>query len=71
MRSPRNASEHLNFQVQDNDIVLWRLFINREDEDVVKTIEEAEKGASLLIYGMVFTNLGGAPWIDVEDVEKY
>ena len=70
-RSPRNASEHLNFQVQADDVVLWRLFVDREKEDVVKTIQESRKGDSLLIYGMVFTNLGGAPWIDVDDIEKY
>ena len=70
-RSPRNAVDHVNFQVTDNDIVLWRLFASREDEYIVKTIEEARKGDPLLVYGMVFTNLGGAPWIDVDDVEKY
>jgi hypothetical protein len=70
-RSPRKAIEYLNFQVADKDIVLWRLFVSREDEHIVKAIEKAEKGDPILVYGMVFTNLGGAPWIDVEDVENY
>ncbi len=68
-RSPRNALEYLNFQVRANDIVLWRLFASREDEYIVRTIQEAAKGDPILVYGMVFTNLGGAPWIDVDDVE--
>jgi hypothetical protein len=33
-------------------------------------IEEMEKGTPLKIYGRVFDILGGAPWIDVDDVEK-
>lgn len=70
-RSPRNAIEYLNFQVADKDIVLWRLFVSRDDEHIVKAIEKAEKGDPILVYGMVFTNLGGAPWIDVEDIENY
>lgn len=70
-KSPRNTIDHLNFQVREGDIVLWRLFASREAESVVKMIEESEKGDHLLVYGMVFNSLGGAPWIDVDDVEKY
>lgn len=70
-QSPRNASEYLNFQVSGNGFVLWRLFANREDVFIVNSIEKAEKGDHLLVYGTVFTNLGGAPWIDVDDVETY
>jgi len=70
-QSPRNASEYLNFQVSQNDIVLWRLFANREDESLVKKLQDSEKGDHILVYGTVFSNLGGAPWIDVDDIEKY
>ena len=70
-KSPRNSSEHLNFQVTQNDIVLWRLFVNREDETIVKVIQESGKGDHILVYGVVFDTLGGAPWIDVDDIEKY
>ena len=68
-RSPRDASEYLNFQVTANDIVLWRLFASMEEETIVKTIQQAEKGDQVLIYGIVFSNLGGAPWIDIDDIE--
>ena len=68
-KSPRNTSEYFNFQVSENGIVLWRLFVNREDEFIVNAIEKARKGDHMLVYGTVFTNLGGAPWIDVDDVE--
>jgi hypothetical protein len=70
-KSPRKAAEYFNFQVSDNDIVLWRLFVNREDEFIVNTIEKAGKGDRMQVYGTVFTNLGGAPWMDVDDVETY
>lgn len=70
-KSPRNAFEYLNFQVTENDIVLWRLFASRDNENVVSLIQESEKGDHVLIYGVVFDSLGGAPWIDVDDVEKY
>lgn len=70
-KSPRDAGQYLNFQVSIRDIVLWRLFVNREDTFVVDIIEKARKGDRLQVYGMVFTNLGGAPWIDVDDVLKY
>ena len=70
-QSSRNASEYLNFQVSENDFVLWRLFVSREDEFIVNTIEKAGKGDHMLVYGTVFTNLGGAPWIDVDDVETF
>jgi hypothetical protein len=70
-QSPRNSSEYLNIQVTQNDIVLWRLFVNREDENIVKAIQESKKGDHIFIYGIVFNNLGGAPWIDVDDIEKY
>ncbi|MDT8394844.1 MAG: hypothetical protein RRA32_00160 [bacterium] len=68
--SPRNVGEYLNFQVEVKGIVLWRLFVNREDETVVKTILEARKGEKIHVYGVVFDVTGGAPWIDVDDVEK-
>lgn len=70
-KSPRNSGEYLNLQVADKHIVLWRLFVNREDEFVVNTVEQTRKGDHILVYGIVFTNLGGAPWIDVDDVERY
>ena len=70
-KSPRNSIDYLNFQVREGEIVLWRLFASREAESVVKIIEESGKGDPLLVYGMVFDSLGGAPWIDVDDVEKY
>jgi hypothetical protein len=69
--SPRNAVEYLNFQVAEEDIVLWRLFASRENENLVETIQEFEKGDHILVYGVVFDTLGGAPWIDVDDIEKY
>ena len=62
--------EYLNLQVSDDDIVLWRLFVNREDENLVSLIQGSEKGDQLRIYGVVFDTLGGAPWIDVHDIEK-
>ncbi len=70
-KSPRNSSEYLNFQVTQNDLVLWRLFVNREDETIVKVIQESGKGDNILVYGIVFDTLGGAPWIDADDIEKY
>jgi hypothetical protein len=70
-KSPRTAADHLNFQVTEKDIVLWRLFASRENENLVKVIQESEKGDSILVYGIVFDILGGAPWIDVDDIEKY
>ena len=68
--SPRKASDYLNFQISRNDVVLWRLFASKEDEFVVNMIESSVKGDDLTIYGIVFSNLGGAPWIDVHDIEK-
>ena len=41
-----------------------------EEEIIVKTIQEAEKGDQVVIYGIVFSNLGGAPWIDIDDLES-
>jgi len=70
-RSPRNAVDYLNFQVTENDFVLWRLFASRENENIVKTIQESEKGDHILVYGVVFDTLGGAPWMDVDDIERY
>jgi hypothetical protein len=70
-RSPRNAVDYLNFQVTEEDIVLWRLFASRENENLVKTIQESEKGDHILVYGVVFDTLGGAPWMDVDDIERY
>ena len=69
--SPRNAVDYLNFQVTENDFVLWRLFASRENENLVKTIQESEKGDHILVYGVVFDTLGGAPWMDVDDIERY
>ena len=68
-QSPRDASEYFNFQVSENGIVLWRLFVNREDQFIINTIEKAGKGDHIMVYGTVFTNLGQAPWIDVDNVE--
>jgi hypothetical protein len=62
-RSPRNAVDHLNFQVREKEIVLWRLFASREDESLVQTIQESEKGDDILVYGVVFDTLGAPPWI--------
>jgi len=70
-KSPRNAVDYLNFQVTENDFVLWRLFASRENENLVKTIQESEKGDHILVYGVVFDTLGGAPWMDVDDIERY
>ena len=70
-KSPRSSAEYLNFQVTENDFVLWRLFAARENENTVKAIQESEKGDHILVYGIVFDILGGAPWIDVDDIEKY
>ncbi len=70
-RSPRNAVDYLNFQVTENDFVLWRLFASRENENLVKTIQESEKGDHIIVYGVVFDTLGGAPWMDVDDIERY
>jgi len=70
-RSPRNAVDHLNFQVREKEIVLWRLFASREDESLVQMIQESGKGDDIMVYGVVFDTLGGAPWIDVDDIEKY
>ncbi len=70
-RSPRNAVDYLNFQVTEEDIVLWRLFASRENENTVKTIQESVKGDHIVVYGVVFDTLGGAPWIDVDDIERY
>jgi len=69
--SPRKASDYLNFQISRDDVVLWRLFASKEDEYVVNMIESSVKGDDINIYGIVFSNLGGAPWIDVHDIEKY
>ena len=68
-QSPRNSFEHLNFQVEDNEHVLWRLFVTRDDDQLVRMIEGMDKGTPLRIYGTVFDTLGGAPWIDVNDIE--
>ncbi len=70
-KSPRNSTEYFNFQVVEKEITLWRLFINREDENLVNTILELKKGDHILVYGVIFDFLGGAPWIDVNDIEKY
>jgi hypothetical protein len=70
-KSPRNAVDHLNFQVTENEFVLWRLFAARENEDLVKRIQGFEKGDNIIVYGVVFDILGGAPWIDVDDIERY
>jgi hypothetical protein len=69
-QSPRNSFEHLNFQVGNNGYVLWRLFASRGDDQLVRMIEGMDKGTPLRIYGTVFDTLGGAPWIDVDDIEK-
>jgi hypothetical protein len=70
-KNSRNAVGYLNFQVTENDIVCWTLFASRESENLVKTIQESEKGDHILVYGVVFDTLGGAPWIDVDDIERY
>jgi len=69
-QSPRNSFEHLNFQVGNDGIVLWRLFVTRDDDQLVNMIEEMEKGTPLKVYGTVFDIVGGAPWIDVDDIER-
>lgn len=69
-QSPRNSFDHLNFQVGDAGMVLWRLFVSRDDEQLVDLVEGLEKGTPLKIYGTVFDTVGGAPWIDVDDLER-
>jgi hypothetical protein len=69
--SPRNSAEHLNIQVQNGPYVLWRLFIDRELVDLTSLVEETEKGTRMKIYGTVFEINGGAPWIQVEDLELF
>ncbi len=68
--SPRNAAEHINLQVEEKELVLWRLFVPREDEDLARRLQEVKKGEGIMVYGVVFDILGGAPWIDVVDMEK-
>jgi hypothetical protein len=68
--SPRTPYDQLNFQVKDEELVLWRLLVSRYDEQLIRMIEEMEKGTPLWIYGKVFDILGGAPWIEVHDAEK-
>lgn len=70
-KSPRNSTEYLNFQVKEKNIVLWRLFASRENESIVKVVQESRKGDNILVYGVVFDTRGGAPWIDVDDIEIY
>jgi len=70
-KSPRSSVEYLNFQVTEKDFVLWRLFAARENENLANRIQEFKKGDHILVYGTVFDTLGGAPWIDVDDIEKY
>jgi hypothetical protein len=67
--SPRASTEYLNFQVDSGDFVLWRLFIDREDADLVRRIQVSERGSLLNVYGQVFSAKGNAPWVDVYDVE--
>lgn len=67
--SPRNSVDYVNFQVESNDYVLWRLFTPRENAELSKKIQLARKGAILTIYGQVFSAEGNAPWIDVTDFE--
>lgn len=69
-QSPRNSFDHFNFQVEGGEIVLWRLFVNRDDDQLVSMIEKLDKGTAIRIYGKVFDIMGGAPWIDVDDIEK-
>jgi hypothetical protein len=70
-KNSRDAVEYLNFQVTENNIVCWTLFASRENENLVKTIQKSEKGDQFLVYGIVVDTLAGAPWIDVDDIEKY
>lgn len=70
-RSPRNSTDHLNIQVEEGGIVLWRLFASREDVSLVETVHGLKKGDDIIIYGVVFDTLGGAPWIDVDDIERF
>ena len=67
--SPRNSLEHLNFQVEAGDYVLWRLFASRDDTRLTSTLQLAGKGQTLMVYGTVFSLQGNAPWIDVIDAE--
>jgi len=69
-KNSRNAVEYLNFQVTENNIACWTLFASRENEYLVKTIQESEKGDHIIVYGVVFDTLGESPWIDVDDIER-
>jgi hypothetical protein len=68
-KSPRNSTDYLNFQVRSGDIILWRLFANRENPELTKKIQLTEKGSIIKVYGQIFSAEGNAPWIDVLDVE--
>ena len=46
-------------------------YVSREDETIVKVIQESGKGDHILVYNVVFDTLGEAPWSDVDDIEKY
>lgn len=69
--SPRNSSDHLNFQVRAGEMVLWRLFIPREATDLADRVERMTKQTQIMVYGEVFDASGNAPWIDVMDVEVF
>ena len=55
--------------VRSGNIILWRLFASREDPELTKKLQLAEKGSIIKVYGQVFSAQGNAPWIDVMDVQ--
>ena len=68
--SPRSSSQHLNLQVERGPIIMWRLFVERDKVDLISLVQNMDKGDLFKIYGEVFDIFGGAPWIEVHDIEK-
>lgn len=68
--SPRPSSDYLNLQVDGAGFILWKLFISREDAELVHLVQGADRSRMMTVFGQVFSNEGNSPWIDVLDLEE-
>jgi hypothetical protein len=67
--SPRPGVDYINLQVEGVGFILWRLFVSREDTDLMKALQMQDRHEMVQVFGQVFSNEGNAPWIDVLDLE--
>jgi hypothetical protein len=67
--SPRPGVDYINLQVEGAGFILWRLFISREDTELMHSVQMQDRQEMVQVFGQVFSNEGNAPWIDVLDLE--